>query len=305
MTDPLPPLAATELSNPQIRHQHPASDVDSLRIKACDISLATPNDVELTDLTMDPAAAGVPHLESAFAHAFPDVPALLGALDPDLDSVTPYQQVQPDLAFASLLSSASPPETQQTSMAAALAARQGLRLPSFEALGIAAPHPDRKPTSGENLVIGAGPLSKPGDPLHLLSPCELSSATVEGPLPRRDSPPLPSADATTRSITHYVSTLTPPDETVRPKWPESYPNVTSAAMESPAHSNPEQNTPNVGHVGGTGTSSSSQNPPNTISPGFEALESGIGGRWLDSAVQTLRMSCSRYASFCKLTSKSE
>lgn len=54
-------------------------------------------------------------------------------------------------------------------------AGHNLKLPSFEMLGIAAPHPDRIGSNfhDQAALIGAGPLSKPEDPLHLTSP-ELS-----------------------------------------------------------------------------------------------------------------------------------
>jgi len=87
-----------------------------------------------------------------------------------------------------------------------------LRLPSFDELGIAAPHPDRFPLPSGQLfspsAFGAGPLSKPEDPLHALSPplehrCEVGT----------DAETLTSSPRADRSqVQRIVSTFTPPSE---------------------------------------------------------------------------------------------
>ncbi|KAH8712106.1 hypothetical protein GQ44DRAFT_776302 [Phaeosphaeriaceae sp. PMI808] len=76
-----------------------------------------------------------------------------------------------------------------------------LRLPSFDVLGIAAPHPDRfhlrQSHSFSSTPLGAGPLSKPEDPLHALSPSLHTSTT--------------SPRATTQ-LEHVLPVVTPPPE---------------------------------------------------------------------------------------------
>jgi hypothetical protein len=109
-----------------------------------------------------------------------------------------------------------------------------LRLPSFETLGIAAPHPDRIPLHSQYSFssLGAGPLSKPEDPLHALSPL--------GRLPQLDgtdhlisSTPL----AAKAHIEQLVSVVTPPSEPGMLNW-GAFVNVRTAGVGSPPSSDP-------------------------------------------------------------------
>lgn len=109
------------------------------------------------------------------------------------------------------------------------------RLPSFDVLGIAAPHPDRAPLHSTYSFssLGAGPLSKPEDPLHALSP----------PLEFRrqaDKPVKPSATipkATRKQLEHQISTFTPPSEPGTFNW-GSLVKVRTAGAGSPPSSEP-------------------------------------------------------------------
>jgi hypothetical protein len=110
-----------------------------------------------------------------------------------------------------------------------------LRLPSFDVLGIAAPHPDRI-VSSYNLPFspfGAGPLSKPEDPLHALSPpLELER--------RADRPIKPLVQSPTAALTplvHPAPTFTPPAEPGTFTW-GSLVNVKHAGLGSPPNSDP-------------------------------------------------------------------
>ncbi|KAF2020144.1 hypothetical protein BU24DRAFT_431684 [Aaosphaeria arxii CBS 175.79] len=115
-----------------------------------------------------------------------------------------------------------------------------LRLPSFDLLGIAAPHPDRiavhSPSSFSPL--GAGPLSKPEDPLHALSP---SLIEPERQLPQIDgtvdsSPPSP--EAARAKVQRLVPVVTPPNEEPGTFNWGSFVNVGTAAVGSPPNSEP-------------------------------------------------------------------
>ena len=112
---------------------------------------------------------------------------------------------------------------------------QKLQLPSFDVLGIAAPHPDRYPLHPTHSFssLGAGPLSKPDDPLHALSPPLARS------LPHDASPILAPASpsATSSQLDHLLSTFTPPSELGTINWP-SFVNPSTAALGSPPHSDP-------------------------------------------------------------------
>ncbi len=115
-----------------------------------------------------------------------------------------------------------------------------LRLPSFDVLGIAAPHPDHiSLRSTSSFSLGAGPLSNPEDPLHVLSP--LSS------LDRRAKAFNGDSNSTTTStnvhLEHLISTVTPPSESGTVNW-GSFVNVRTAGLGSPPNSDPGL-TPNL------------------------------------------------------------
>ncbi|EME46253.1 hypothetical protein DOTSEDRAFT_86852 [Dothistroma septosporum NZE10] len=115
-----------------------------------------------------------------------------------------------------------------------------LRLPSFQTLGIAAPHPDRFGSlSFQGVAISAmdGPAAdivcpKPNiDPpaaigAGYLSPCDLAPRLGE-------KPSLPGGRAVPTSIKHDVATLTPPAELGEMQW-LSIRSVSNAPMDSPS-----------------------------------------------------------------------
>jgi hypothetical protein len=110
-----------------------------------------------------------------------------------------------------------------------------LRLPSFDVLGIAAPHPDRIPQRADQFFspLGAGPLSKPEDPLHALSPPIDFFKHTDG---ANDTPvAIPKAART--SLGHLVPTHTPPSEPGTICW-GSFVNVRTAGLGSPPSSDP-------------------------------------------------------------------
>ncbi|EMD00669.1 hypothetical protein BAUCODRAFT_60933 [Baudoinia panamericana UAMH 10762] len=127
-----------------------------------------------------------------------------------------------------------PPRPQQK-------AGPGLRLPSFEALGIAAPHPDRY---GHQLLDSALDATHPGVDMvgmvesmshadsELLDACrdlQLSLVHDIGIL----EPPKLGGRAVQSPVHQFISTLTPPAETGELTW-SNMPAMTSIPMESPS-----------------------------------------------------------------------
>jgi hypothetical protein len=109
------------------------------------------------------------------------------------------------------------------------------RLPSFDVLGIAAPHPDRIPLHPTYSFssLGAGPLSKPEDPLHALSPPLEFRRQADKPA----NHPVASPRATRKQVEHQVPTFTPPSEPGTFSW-GSLVRVRTAGAGSPPSSEP-------------------------------------------------------------------
>ncbi|CAN9441807.1 unnamed protein product [Alternaria alternata] len=118
-----------------------------------------------------------------------------------------------------------------------LRSTHNLRLPSFDVLGIAVPHPDRIPTQAHQSFspLGAGPLSKPEDPLHALSPPLDFFSHANG----ASHTPVTSPKAARARVGHLVSTHTPPSDTEPGtiSW-GSFVNVGTVGLGSPPNSEP-------------------------------------------------------------------
>lgn len=282
MTDPQLPLerlskaaALKSLRLPELGNPLAAS--------SC-LPVATPEDGALSHGST-PGELYQSLLESASPPSmYPDAPAMMGSLS--LDTPTPSKEVQRDLCLPAAVGAALPKDVITPGPSVA---RHSLRLPSFEALGIAAPHPDRKVTSpAEFSLLGAGPLSNPSDPLHVLSP-RVGTSTTRSSLSHPDNPSAPDPGANRTQISQYVHTFTPPDDTGPVSWTSGYANVTTAGMESPAQSDPDRNTPNIASVGSSGTPSDLQQSFPVQQLSRLSTDSPIEGHWLGNAVQTLRM----------------
>ncbi|KAF1828289.1 hypothetical protein BDW02DRAFT_255664 [Decorospora gaudefroyi] len=111
-----------------------------------------------------------------------------------------------------------------------------LRLPSFDVLGIAAPHPVRMPQQLNQPFspLGVGPLSQPGDPLHALSPPPdffRPDADINTPAttPKTDK----------ARVSHLIPAHTPPSDSEpgTTSW-RSIVNVSTASLGSPPTSDP-------------------------------------------------------------------
>ncbi|KAL6161333.1 hypothetical protein ACJQWK_08185 [Exserohilum turcicum] len=227
MTDPNPlshafQLVHADTTNP-LPPQHPPlhpvpSSVPATPDEGADAgpcsAIAVPNDVSSS-------------LDASLPQPFP----LPSAIPQPLTTPSSDDRPHVDLTLSLPPSSLSlPPPT-------AIKQRHNLRLPSFQVLGIAAPHPDRilaqphLPCS----PLGAGPLSKPEDPLHALSPLPHNHTHPDG----ITNPPITSPKATRAPVAHRVSAHTPPSDsdpgTIN--W-GSFVNTHTAGLGSPPHSDP-------------------------------------------------------------------
>jgi hypothetical protein len=192
--------------------------------------------------------AGAPCSETPVPRGFADAtinefPTLLDVSFPQPQPLplpsaeTPFQihedRPQFDLDFADALPSTNVSLPSPTIIKTA----HSLRLPSFDVLGIAAPHPDRFSIRHSHSflpsAIGAGPLSKPEDPLHALSP------PLDHPSQGDTAAETPTASrkAARAQVEHTISTFTPPTEPGTFYWGPLV-SVRPAGLGSPPSSDP-------------------------------------------------------------------
>ena len=166
----------------------------------------------------------------------------------------------------------------------------GLRLPSFEAMGIASPHPDNiglpgADTAAANLarerILGLTLRSRsdPGriEGTTLLTPDIGGASDIHQlPSPKSSSHPQPTP------LHHYVHTLTPPAETGDPSW---RPSIMTAVMDSPNIESQSALPPSQDEPSNQSISAASDAMQNvTISAPATTGERA----WLEGAVQALR-----------------
>jgi hypothetical protein len=197
------------------------------------------------DVDVD-AGAPCPETETAVARLrlaapFNDISSLLHTSLPQPQSPplpcaqTPLQEERPrvDFDFASAL----PPTNLSLPTPTVLETAHSLRLPSFNFLGIDAPHPDRLPSTPSHSLLfaafGAGPLSKPEDPLHALSPPLHHLCLADAATESQHGTPA----ATRAKLERIIPTYTPPFELGTFNW-GSLVNVRTAGVGSPPSSEP-------------------------------------------------------------------
>jgi hypothetical protein len=137
-----------------------------------------------------------------------------------------------------------------------------LRLPPFDVLGIANPHPDRisQHPSHPFEPIGAGPLSKPEDPLHALSPpLARPQQSSGGKEPAARSPEAPRAH-----IDQQIPTVTPPAEPGTFNW-GSFINVRTAGVNSPPRSDPGVSPSINNTIASSASAGPASTPPDPLS----------------------------------------
>ncbi|QDS71940.1 hypothetical protein FKW77_000774 [Venturia effusa] len=175
------------------------TDIAPDRAAAC--LAKRPGNADLT-LPVEPPASDV------VLPAYPPPPYSFCSLPP-----TPYHQIPPPAHVGTAtieettlqLDSQSPPKNPLN-----------FRLPSFQLLGIAAPHPNHIPVAFDASIgpLGPGPLSAPHDPLHTMNPFV---------------PVLRSRSA----VRQYVLTQTPPDDNGVMNWTT---DLTKSAVSDPTGS---------------------------------------------------------------------
>lgn len=192
-----------------------------------DVGTASPKTAPSRGLTGPPLNDFASLLDASLPHPIP----LPSASPQPLLSPVHDDRPQFDLTFAGL-----PSTNVSLPASTVLRTAHNLRLPSFDALGIAAPHPDLFTSypSHSFSSLGAGPLSKPEDPLHALSPGPLDHC-----LPAHGENHLsPSTPRAIRAgLERLVPTYTPPSEPGTISW-GSFVNVKTAGLGSPPSSEP-------------------------------------------------------------------
>lgn len=225
MTDPQFPSRAAKPTNAQ--EHFAAAALISPAIPA------TPDEGTASDTAVPGGRANVPinEFRSFFDACLPQPFPLPSASPQPL--ATPALDDQPhlDLTFAGTF---LPTDVSLPSPALARTAPD-FRLPSFDVLGIAAPHPDRMPLHSTYSFssLGAGPLSKPEDPLHALSPPLEFRRQAAKPANRSAASPR----ATRKQLEHQIPTFTPPSEPGTFNW-GSLVKVRTAGTGSPPSSEP-------------------------------------------------------------------
>jgi hypothetical protein len=182
-----------------------------------------------------------------------------------------------------------PTTDQQNPQRLVAKAGPGLRLPSFEAMGIASPRPDYFSPVADGAVAGAArdralsfgsrSHSHPG---RVEMPAFQTPDIGDAPELDRTQSPRACLQPQQNPVHQYVATLTPPAETGDPSW---RPSIMTAVMDSPniesqATSLPSQSDPSNQSI--SAASDAMQNV--TIS---EPATSGERA-WLEGAVQALR-----------------
>jgi hypothetical protein len=147
---------------------------------------------------------------------------------------TPLRETQPDLGLE-FAGSVLPPI--EASLPTPLIVRNApnLRLPSFDVLGIAAAHPDRFGLHNTTSFspLGAGPLSKPEDPLHALSPPMAQSHRFPG----TGELPATSPEVSRHKFDYLIPIVTPPSEPGTFNW-GTFVHIGAASLGSPPSSEP-------------------------------------------------------------------
>jgi len=217
-------------------------------VSACGSDAAGLQDTSLVDPTLPPQPFPLP------------LPS------PD-DLPSPLQERRPDLSL-SFAADVLPSTAVSLSTPPVVKNAHNLRLPSFDLLGIANPHPDRPNHSISSFSpLGAGPLSKPEDPLHVLSPPLGRHHKLDGSIkPFAATPPAARAH-----VEHLVPVITPPAEPGTVNW-GSFVNVRPAGLGSPPGSDPGV-TPNLTT---TANASSTVPNPNFVVPTVSAFDGALG-----------------------------
>ncbi|KAJ4373065.1 hypothetical protein N0V83_003356 [Neocucurbitaria cava] len=206
--------------------QHPHAEARSSSIPA------TPEGAPCTDTAVPRGPADAPINDfSSLLDASAPFPLPLASPQP---LQTPILEDRPhlDLSFAGI---GLPSTNVSLPTPTVVKTAHNLRLPSFDVLGIAAPHPDHFSSRPHYPFspLGAGPLSKPEDPLHALSPPLDFYHQADG----AHDLPTASPKLARAQVGHIVPTWTPPQEPGTIVW-GTFVNVRTAGLGSPPSSDP-------------------------------------------------------------------
>jgi hypothetical protein len=193
-----------------------------------------------------------------------------------------------------------PSPDQQNPQRLVAKAGPGLRLPSFEAMGIASPRPEYFPPISDGAIAGAardralsfGSLSHSHPGRVEIAPFQTPDIGVAPGLDRTQSPKA-CLQPQQNPVHQYVATLTPPAETGDPSW---RPSIMTAVMDSPNIESPAAPLPSQSEPSSQSISAASDAMQNvTIS---EPATTGERA-WLEGAVQALRESCAASRILCE------
>jgi hypothetical protein len=184
-----------------------------------------------------------------------------------------------------------PISDQQNPQRLVAKAGPGLRLPSFEAMGIAAPRPDYFPPvavadatvagAARDCALGLSPRSS-SHPGRMAMSSFPTPVIGDVPGPDRTQSPKPCLQPQQNPVHQYVATLTPPAETGDPSW---RPSIMTAVMDSPNIEPDSASLPNQSESTNQSISAASDAMQNvTISAPATTGERA----WLEGAVQALR-----------------
>ena len=193
---------------------------------------ATPEGAPCTDTAVSCGPVGAPINDVlSLLDASPPLPLPFASPQP-LQTPILEDRPQLDLSFAGTV---LPSTNVSLPTPTVVKTAHNLRLPSFDVLGIAAPHPDNVAfrTHYPFSPLGAGPLSKPEDPLHALSP----PLDFHHQADRAHDTPSASPKLARAQVGHLVPTYTPPSEPGTIVW-GSFVRVRPAGLGSPPSSDP-------------------------------------------------------------------
>jgi hypothetical protein len=161
-----------------------------------------------------------------------------------------------------------------------------LRLPSFQMLGIAAPHPDNLAMGFDNSIISfrAGSPSERDDSLHTTTTClptlnspwnNLMPRLLGSPIPPLQHPPAHKA------VQQYVLTQTPPDDNYVIDWSTSSMKTTTGGRKEGQEDPPHQIPPTDADATSTSLSKMTLKPP-------DSSFSSKNGVWVNQALPSIR-----------------
>lgn len=180
-----------------------------------------------------------------------------------------------------------PDQQQQQPQRSVAKTGPGLRLPSFEAMGIASPRPDYFPPVADDQIAGAArdrALSLGSRSHSHPGRVEMSSFQTSdiGDAPRLDRVQSPRPCLQRNPVHQYVQTLTPPAETGDPSW---RPSIMTAVMDSPNIESESALPPSQDEPSNQSVSAASDAMQNVS---ISAPATTGERAWLEGAVQALR-----------------